>query len=166
MKSIAAAIALLALTPPAWAGSVTISDQSKTLPGVARTTTAILIGAGIPAWQTAKNRFTVTVKGLHCDRRTNMALDAGDPKAGLENDSCRLNAQNTQDAKTGQPFGEAHAILDLLDRIQQKSEHIQFSDCAMGYCGAFVKTLVCTIRTNVERFDHGGRWECVFTDDQ
>jgi hypothetical protein len=53
----------------------------------------------------------------------------------------------------------------MLTRIE-RSNNIAFGDCAMGYCGTFVKAIPCTIHTNVASLENGGRWECGYTDDE
>ena len=39
-----------------------------------------------------------------------------------------------------------------------------FTDCAMGYCGTFAKSITCTIDTTIQNFSNGGRWSCTFVD--
>jgi hypothetical protein len=167
MKAVGTAMAiLLATVAPGWSASVTVSDQSKTQPGVAKLTTEILLDAGLPVRKIGKDRFVVEATGFHCDRRSNGALDAADPHAGIESDQCRIKAENQKETTTGQPFGDFHAMVDLLDKIQQENQSINFSDCAMGYCGLFVKSISCTVRAAVQNFENGGRWQCTYTDDQ
>ena len=66
-------------------------------------------------------------------------------------------------------FGEGRTVsVDLFSKVQDAGGAIQFlTDCAMGgYCGAFAKSIKCTINTSVEDYSKGGRWTCVFTDGQ
>jgi hypothetical protein len=151
------------------AASVTISDTSSALPGVAAEVSAMLIDAGLPPQNSGGGKLTVEAHGFHCDRRSNAPLDAADPHAGLPTLKCRLNAKNLRDTKTGQPFAEARAVTDLLQKIQDSGESggVQFGDCAMGgYCGTFVPSIKCTINTIIENFSNGGRWACAFSDGQ
>jgi hypothetical protein len=167
MKSVGTAMVLLLFTVvPGWSASITVSDQSKTLPGVAKATTTILLNAGLPVRKIGKDRFVVEATGFHCDRHSNGALDYSDPSAGIESEKCRIKAENQKDTTTGQPFGDFHAMVALLDEIQQKNENFNASDCGMGYCGLFIKNITCTIRTDVQNFDDGGRWQCTYADGQ
>lgn len=162
-----AAIALLALALPCSAGTVAISDNSTILPGVAHQTTAILANAGTPIRKTGKDLYVVTANGLHCEGRSNNAVDFAAPESGLETYSCRINSENTLGTTKGQPFGDAGAILGVLGAIGEKmSDKVFFTDAAMGQTSTFVKTISCTIHANVENLDNGGRWECVYTDGQ
>jgi hypothetical protein len=147
------------------AASVTVSDTSAGLPGVALDATAILIDAGLQLRNIGGGKFTVEAKGLHCDRRSNAPLDAADPHAGVATLKCRINARNEKDSKIGQPFAEGRAMTELLDKIDAGDSGVHFSDCAMGgYCGTYVRTITCTIDTTVQNFIASGRWSCVFTD--
>ncbi|HEY2228949.1 MAG TPA: hypothetical protein VGI22_14660 [Xanthobacteraceae bacterium] len=157
------------LLSPARAASVTVSDMSAALPGVAADVTAMLLDAGLKARRSGGAKFTVAARGLHCDRRSNAPLDAAHPHAGLPTLKCRLGARNLKDTRTGRPFAEARAITDLLQKIQDSSESggVQFGDCASGgYCGTYVLSIACIIDTSVENFSNGGRWACTFTDGQ
>jgi hypothetical protein len=159
----------LPLMSAGWAASVTVSDTFSALPGVAADTAAMLLDAGLRARRGRGTMFTVEARGFHCDRRSNAPLDAADPHAGLPALKCRLNAKNLKDTKTGQPFAEARAMTDLLQKIQDSSPSggVQFGDCAMGgYCGTFVPSIKCTIDTAIENPSNGGRWACTFTDAQ
>ncbi|HWF96891.1 MAG TPA: hypothetical protein VG291_18200 [Xanthobacteraceae bacterium] len=151
------------------AASVTISDTASGLPGVALDATAMLVDAGLPVRSSGGGKLTVEVKGLHCDSRSNGPLVAADPHAGLPTLKCRINAKNEKDSRSGQPFAEARAMTDLLQKIQDAKGNggVAFGDCAMGgYCGTFARSISCTIDTMVENFINGGRWTCTFTDGQ
>jgi len=159
----------VALAPASWAASVTVSDTSTVLPGVARTTTAVLVDAGLVLHNTGSGKFVVQGKKTHCDQHSNEALDASFPKGGLPSAKCRFNAKNLKDTKTGQPFGDGRAMLDLLQKIQSStaSGGTQFTDCASGgYCGTYVKSIACTVNTTIADYNNGGRWECSYTDGQ
>jgi hypothetical protein len=167
--SLLAIASALPLMTPAWAASVTVSDTSAALPGVAADTTAILLDAGLPAHSSGGGKFKVEARGFHCDRRSNGPLDAADPHAGLPTLKCRLNAKNLKDTKTGRPFAEARAMTDLLQKIQDSSASggVQFGDCASGgYCGTYARSITCTIDTSIDNFNNGGRWACTYTDAQ
>jgi hypothetical protein len=160
---------LLPLMSAALAASVTVSDTSPGLPGVALDATAILIDAGLRVRSSGSGKLTVEAKGFHCDRRSNAPLVAADPHAGLPALKCRINAKNEKDTKSGQPFAEARAMTDLLEKIQNANDNggVAFGDCAMGgYCGTFARAISCTIDTTIENFIDGGRWTCTFTDGQ
>jgi hypothetical protein len=160
-------VGLLSAVSAAAAASVTVSDTTPGLPGVAVEVTAMLVDAGLPVRGSGK--LTVEVKGFHCDSRSNGALDAADPHGGLPTLKCRINAKNEKDGKSGQPFAEARALTHLLDKIQNAKDNggVAFGDCAMGgYCGTFARSISCTIDTKVESFINSGRWSCTFTDGQ
>ena len=160
-------VGLLSAVSAAAAASVTVSDTTPGLPGVAVEVTAMLVDAGLPVRGSGK--LTVEIKGFHCDSRSNAPLDAADPHAGLPTLKCRINAKNEKDGKSGQPFAEARALTHLLDKIQNAKDNggVAFGDCAMGgYCGTFARSISCTIDTKVESFINSGRWSCTFTDGQ
>jgi hypothetical protein len=162
-----AAIALLALISPCSAGTVEISDNSTALPGLAHQTAAILANAGAAIRKTGNDLYVITANGLHCEGRSNNAVDFSAAEAGLETYSCRINSENTLGTAKGQPFGDAGIILEILGAIEGKmGEKVVFTDVAMGQSSTYVKTINCTIHTNIENFDNGGRWACVYTDGQ
>jgi hypothetical protein len=169
MKIWVAALAMsLLISGASFAASVTVPDNSPTMPNVAATATAVLLDAGISAKKAGGGNFVVEAKGIHCDQHSNGPVDAADPHAGLPTVKCRIDAQNKKDTKSGRPFAEARTIFDLFDKVQQSGGGgIQLTDCAMGgYCGAFAKSIRCTINTAVDDYSKGGRWSCVFTDGQ
>jgi hypothetical protein len=53
-----------------------------------------------------------------------------------------------------------------LQKAEGPGGGVAFTDCAMGYCGTFAKSIKCTIDTKIDNFSNGGRWSCVFTDGQ
>jgi hypothetical protein len=166
MLVIVGSLSLMARAP---AASVTVSDTSSALPGLALDATAMLIDAGLQPRGTGGGKLVVEARGLHCDRRSNAPVDAADPHAGVPTLKCRINAKNEKDTKSGQPFAEARAMSDLLEKIQSAGNNggVAFSDCAMGgYCGTFARAISCTIDTKVENLNNGGRWSCTFTDGQ
>jgi hypothetical protein len=160
-----AAIALSATALPSLAGTVEISDNSKILPGVAHQTTGILVNAGAPIEKISKDVYVVTAHGLNCEERTNNAVDSGEPESALETYKCRINSDNSFGSTKGQPFGDAGIMLELLGDIEAKtSEKVIFTDTAMGQSSTYVKTISCTIHTNIDNIENGGRWSCVYTD--
>jgi hypothetical protein len=160
-----ASICSLAMTSATFAASVTVSDKSAPLAGVAAATTALLLDAGIKPQSAGAGVLTVEIKNLHCDQHSNAAVDASSVRAGLPTLTCRINSQNKRGATVGQPFGQAQAMTDLLQRVQN-SGGVAFTDCAMGYCGTFAKSIKCTIDTKIDNFSNGGRWTCDFADGQ
>jgi hypothetical protein len=91
-------------------------------------------------------------------------------RAGLPTLKCRINSQNKRDASGGQPFAEGRAMVDLLQKVQDSkagaSPGPAFTDCAMGYCGTFAKSIKCTIDTKIDNYSNGGRWSCDSADGQ
>ena len=162
---LAASICCFAATSAAWSASVTVPDNSTGLAGVAGAATALLLDAGVRPQNSGSGVFVLEVKSFHCDQHLNGALDASNPRAGLPSLKCRINSQNRRGATAGQPFGEARAMTDLLQKVQGGGG-VAFTDCGMGYCGIFAKSIRCTIDTKIGDFGKSGRWSCVFTDGQ
>ena len=166
MKSLLAVlICSLAMTSATFAASVTVSDKSTTLPGVAAATTALLLDAGIRPQDAGGGVLTVEAKNFHCDQLTNAALDASNVRAGLPTLKCRINSQNKRGATAGQPFGEGRAMTDMLQKVQDAGG-AAFIDCAMGYCGTFAQSISCIIDTKIGNFSNSGRWTCLYADGQ
>jgi hypothetical protein len=166
MKALlAASICCSALTSASFAASVTVSDKSTPLAGVAAATTALLLDAGIKPQNAGGGVLTVEAKNFHCDQHSNAAVDASSVRAGLPTLKCRINSQNKRGATAGQPFGPGQAMTDVLERVQNAGG-VAFTDCGMGYCGTFAKSIKCTIDTKIDNFSNGGRWTCDFTDGQ
>jgi hypothetical protein len=165
---LAASACALAMTCPSQGASVTVADNSAALPDVAVSTTALLIDAGLTVHNAGGGKFTVVAKNYHCDQRNNGALPAPDVHAGLQSEKCRINSKNQKDTTKGTPFGDHRELTELLLKIQNSSANggTSFSDCAMGYCGVFAKSITCSIDTNVENFGGGGRWSCTYVDGQ
>ncbi len=152
-----------------FAASVTVPDSSASMPGVAAGTTAILLDAGLHAHSTGGGNFSLEAKKFHCDQYSNGPLDGSNPRAGLPTLKCRINSKNKKDTTLGQRFGDARAMMQMVDKVQNASGggSIQLTDCASGgYCGAFAKSIKCTINTTIDNFNNGGRWACTFTDGQ
>jgi hypothetical protein len=164
MKAVLAAAICSVTASAALAASVTVPDNSTTLAGVAGATTALLLDAGVRP-QSSGGVFVLEVKNVHCDQHLNGALDASDPRAGLPSLKCRINSQNKRGAGAGQVFGDARALTDQLQKVQGGGG-VAFSDCGMGYCGIFAKSIKCTIDTKIADFGKNGRWSCIFTDGQ
>jgi hypothetical protein len=166
MKSLlAVSICSLAMTSVSFTASVTVSDKSAPLSGVAAATTALLLDAGTKPQNAGGGVLTLEIKNFHCDQHSNAAVDASSVRAGLPTLKCQINSQNKRGATVGQPFGQAQAMTDLLQRVQN-SGGVAFTDCAMGYCGTFAKSIKCTIDTKIDNFSNGGRWTCDFADGQ
>jgi hypothetical protein len=156
-----------AMLGAAEAASVTVPDNSPALPDVAANTTALLIDAGLPVHHAGGGKHTVEAKNYHCDQRNNGALDASDVHGGLPSEKCRINSKNQKDTTSGTVFGDHRELTELLLKIQNSNVGggTAFSDCAMGYCGVFAKSIKCTIDTKAENFGNG-RWSCTYVDGQ
>jgi len=152
----------------AGAASITVPDNSTGLAGVAAATTALLLDAGVKPQNAGGGVFVLDAKNFHCDQNLNGALDASNVRAGLPALKCRINSQNKRGTSAGQPFGEGRAMTELLQNVQGSNPPggAAFSDCGMGYCGIFAKSIKCSIDTKIGNFSNGGRWSCVFTDGQ
>jgi len=166
MKTIlAASILSLAVTTAASSATVTVPDNSSTLGGVAAATTALLLDSGLKPKNAGGGVLVVEAKNFHCDQLTNAAMDAMNMHAGLPTLRCRTNAPNKRGTTSGPLFGDGRALVDLLQKVQNAGG-VAFTDCAMGYCGTFAKSIKCTIDTKIDNYSNGGRWSCVFTDGQ
>jgi hypothetical protein len=166
MKAVvAAAICSIAATSAALSASVAVPDSSASLGGVAGTTSAVLLDAGLRPQSTGGGVFVLEAKNVHCDQYLNGALDASNLRAGLPALKCRINSLNRRGTTTGQVFGETRALSELLRKVQSAGG-VAFTDCGTGYCATFVKSIKCTIDTKIGDFGKSGRWTCTFTDGQ
>ncbi len=161
-----ACFCMMALATPGLAASVTVTDSSTVLPNAANDTTALLLDAGLTVTNAGGGKYIVVANNFHCDERNNGALGASDVHAGLETLKCRINSQNQKGTTAGTPFGDQRALHHLLQTVQDSSAAggTVFTDCAMGYCGTFAKSITCTIDTTIQNFSNGGRWSCTFVD--
>jgi hypothetical protein len=167
MKALLASLCSIVAASAAGAASVTVPDNSTSLAGVAAATTALLLDAGLKPQNAGGGVFVLDAKNFHCDQHLNGALDASSVRAGLPTLKCRINSQNKRGTTAGQPFGGGRAMTELLQKVQGSNPPgAAFSDCGMGYCGIFAKSIKCTIDTKIGNFSNGGRWSCVFTDGQ
>jgi len=167
MKALLASICSIFAASAAGAAPVTVADNSTSLAGVAAATTALLLDAGLKPQNAGGGAFVLDAKNFHCDQHLNGALDASSVRAGLPTLKCRINSQNKRGTTAGQPFGEGRAMTELLQKVGSNPPGgAAFSDCGMGYCGIFAKSIKCTIDTKIGNFSNGGRWSCVFTDGQ
>ena len=167
MKSLCvASFCILALETSSFAASVTVADTNAVLPKIANDTAALLLDAGLTAQNAGGGKYTVAANNFHCDQRNNGALDFADVHAGLETVACRINSKNQKGTSAGKPFPDQRALRDLLEKVQDStvSGGTVFTDCAMGYCGTFAKSIACTIDTNIQEFDNSGRWSCTYVD--
>ena len=106
MKAVvAAAICSIAATSAALSASVTVPDSSASLAGVAGTTTAVRLDAGLRPQSMGGGVFALEAKNVHCDQYLNGALDASNLRAGLPALKCRINSLNRRGTTTGQVFG-------------------------------------------------------------
>jgi hypothetical protein len=151
------------LTSAALAATVTVSDNSSTLPGVAAAITALLVDSGLKPRNAGSGVFAIEAKNFHCDQFSDAALDATNRRAGLPSVKCRTNSPNKRGTNLGPPFFDGRAMIDQLQKVQDAGG-VTFTDCAMGYCGTFAKSIKCTIDTKIANFSNGGRWSCVLID--
>jgi hypothetical protein len=167
MKAVlVASIGSLAMALPAFSASVTVSDKSAPLAGVAAAATGLLLDAGLKPQNAGGGVFVLEARNFHCDQHSNTAADASSVRAGLPTLKCRINSQNKRGSTAGQVFGAGRAMADLLQKLQgaNGTGGAAFTDCGMGYCGIFATSIKCTIDTRIDNFSNGGRWNCVFTD--
>jgi hypothetical protein len=153
------------LTSAAVSATVTVPDNSSTLAGVAAATTALLLDAGLKPRNAGGGVLVVEAKNFHCDQLLNTATDAMNMHAGLPTLKCRTNSPNKRGATSGPLFNDGRAMLDVLQKVQGAGG-VAFTDCAMGYCGTFARSIKCTIDTKIDNYSNGGRWSCAFTDGQ
>lgn len=166
MKALPAAFAFLsALTSASISGTVTVPDNSSALPGVAAATAELLLDAGLKPHSAGGGLLVVEARNFHCDQVLNSATEAVNMHAGLPTVKCRTNSPNKRGATSGPLFNDGRSMLDLLKKVQGAGG-ATFTDCAMGYCGTFAKSIKCSIDTKIDNFSNGGRWNCTFTDAQ
>jgi hypothetical protein len=162
MKAVlTASVCLIISTSAALSASVTLAGNST---GVAATTVALLLDAGVVPKEAGGGVFAVEAKNFHCDQHSNAAVDSSDARAALPSIKCRINSRNKRGAQSGQAFGEGRAMVELLRKAQAEGG-VDFTDCAMGgYCGIFAKTIKCTVDTKIDDVGDGRRWSCIFDD--
>jgi len=157
-------IACLFVSPFAFATSVTIkSDDTKAeLQPLPQKTLSILTDAGLKLKAIGNGVFELRVEDIHCDSRHRGALESTEALAGIETLTCRYNSRNAQDTTAGRRLREAHDLSTVLGTLENDGS-IFFTDCAMGYCGTWVPSIVCTVDTKIEEFV-AGRFQCTYTD--
>jgi hypothetical protein len=106
------------MTSASVAASITVSDTSVPLAGVAAATTSLLLDGKFHLHNSGSGKFYIEVKKVHCDRRSNGPHDASNPHAGPPMLKCRFNAKNKKDTTSGRRFGEARAITDICRRCR------------------------------------------------
>jgi hypothetical protein len=147
------------------AASVTVSDKDGALAGVAAETTALLLDSGLRPQNAGNGVLVVEARGFHCDQLSNAAMDAMNARAGLPSLKCRTNSPNKRGSTAGPPFPDGRAMVDVLQKVQ-RAGGVAFTDCAMGYCGVFAKSIRCTVDTKIGDYQRAGRWTCTFIDGQ
>jgi hypothetical protein len=147
------------------ATSVTVSDKDAVLAGVAAETAALLLDSGLRPQNTGSGVLAVEAKGFHCDQLSNAAVDAMNARAGLPSVKCGTNSPNKRGSTAGPPFPDGRAMVDVLQKVQ-RAGGVAFTDCAMGYCGVFARSIRCAVDTKNADYQRGGRWTCTFTDGQ
>jgi hypothetical protein len=163
MKTVlAASVCMVVSTSAVLSASVTVAGNSAR---VAATAAALLLDAGVVPKEEGV-LVVLEVENVHCDQNSNQAVDSSNFRAELPTIKCRINSRNERGAQSGQTFGEARAMVELLKGAQATpGAGVEFGDCAMGYCGMFAKTIKCTIDTNKGLGDVR-RWSCIFDDGQ
>jgi hypothetical protein len=164
MKYFAFVIAAL-ISPLALAASVTVksNDAKEALQPLPQKTIGILTDAGFKLKDAGNGVFTVEVKNYHCDYRHRGAWPSEDPVAGVPTTVCRYNSKNVQDTKKGRIFREAYGMDSVLSVLDTEGG-VLFTDCGMGYCGTFAKSISCSVDTKIQEFS-AGRFACTYTDD-
>lgn len=156
-----ASVCSIVLKSAALSASVTVAGD---MAGVAATTAALLLDAGVVPKNAGGGVFVLEARNVHCDLYSNTAVDAFNFRAALPTIKCRINSRNMRRAQAGRALGDGRAMAELL-RKAQADGGVEFSDCAMGgYCSIFAKTVRCSIDTKIDEFDSGRRWSCVFDD--
>lgn len=151
MKLVFAISTLLALSTSAYAGKVTIaSDENKSvrskLSEVPAELVGIMLDQGIKKRDLGHGVFEFLAKNIHCDYRNHNEYDV----AGVSSEVCRLNSTNKRDTKIGQRLYDGRSLALQLSKIQTEIKDIYFTDCGMGYCGTFVKSIRCAVNTDYD----------------
>jgi hypothetical protein len=164
-----AAIPMLLASLNAMAGTATITSNANNpnpalaaLAKVPQQLLGILVDQGVRPKDLGNGKFSITAKNIHCDFRSRGAVE--DVTGGIASEVCRLNSENVKDSRRGQRLGDSRALVDSLREIEDASIGGTYTDCAMGYCGTFVKSLSCLIDTNIGEF-LAGRFACTLVDE-
>lgn len=166
MKSIFAIILFFSLSTFAGSVHITSNDDGSgsklsKLAHVPQQMIGILTDAGLKFEDFGYGVKVIRAKNLHCDFRHRGAVEG--TLSGVPTLKCRVNSEDKQDSKKGQALSDSRALSDLLSEIQTADIGVAFSDCAMGYCGTFAKSILCSVDTKIEEFTKG-RFSCVFYD--
>ncbi len=154
MKTYIPFIALF-VSVSASAGIKTISDQdpNESIAGLPAHIISALRMAGVPFQKLNNGVFLVSVKNLNCSIRAGVHEDISSPEAGVRRVECRKNSEEGIFPSKGVKLQEAVALEAILDNLG-------LSDCAMGQCAEFAKSVNCTIDTKVESYGGRGRFAC------
>ena len=136
---------------PAMANTVTIvsDDSAGELIDLPQELIGLLYDNGVKPQEIPGNKFVVEASDIHCDYRHNGALDT--PYGGVPSTTCRIGSENVKDSEKGERLAESRAFVELMSSV----EGLNFMDCAMGYCGGFVKKITCTIDGNKDTYKEG-----------
>ena len=147
------------IAAPAMANTVTIvSDESAgELIELPQELIGLLYDNGVKPQELPGNKYVVEARDIHCDYRHNGALDV--PYGGTPSTRCRIDSENEKDSKKGKRLSDSRTFVDLMNSV----EGLSFMDCAMGYCGGFVKKITCTIDGNKDEFKQG-MFSCTLDD--
>lgn len=167
MKTTIFSILALAFALQVHATTVSFSsDQADAKNGdltdVPQALLSILTDHGFKLKLLGGEKYGITVKAIHCDFRHRAAYDG--PIGGIATEVCRYNSKNQIDSVKGHKLSDSHEFAQLVERVQNsQAGGGLFTDCAMGYCGTFVKTLTCTVDVKIQDF-FAGRFTCALTD--
>lgn len=118
------------------------SDKDYDLGRIPQNLMATFIDQNFNFIMVSKNVYDLTIRNLRCDYYSRDGMYPDYSNAGLPKVNCYVNAVPEMGGK-GIPVLEGRYILELMDRLQSKTEG-EFSDCSMGgKCVTFVKEIKC-----------------------
>jgi hypothetical protein len=171
MKKLIAAFSVAFLSSSAFAANVTITSNSENpnpkfaaLADLPQTLLGLFVDQGLKLANVGGGKFALEVKNIHCDESSNGPVDGA--MGGIPTTTCRMNSEDVQFTKKGQRLAEALKLNDVLGKIESgEVGDIFFTDCAMGKCTVFVKSVKCVVDTKIEEFQKG-RFSCTLVDGQ
>ena len=153
----------------AQAGSVTITSNGENpdpkmaaLASVPQELLGILTDQGLSLKNIGGGKFALQAQNINCGTSYRNAVDG--PTGGIPTETCRINSEDQLGTMKGQILHDGRALSEQLNKIENAEIGGYYSDCAMGKCQAFVKSIRCVVDTKIDEFMKG-RFSCTLVDD-